>query len=71
MHHMLNKEFNTEHGTPAERRNNGTLPEQPKHRGTAEHYDRALPKYRNTETTPMKKKIGERGRHNHLYLFIK
>ena len=41
-----------EHGTPAERRNNtgitehhrnnGTLPEQWKQRGTAEHYDRAL-----------------------------
>ena len=48
----------TEHGTPAERRNNAgtiehhqnmehplndrTTPEQSKHRGTAEHYDRAL-----------------------------
>ena len=31
-----------EHGTPAERRNNGTPPKQSKHRGTAEHYDRAL-----------------------------
>ena len=29
-------------GTTEQRRNNGKLPEQSKHRGTAEHYDRAL-----------------------------